>query len=189
MIDEREATIFRCRGCGLDKPATEFSLKPKSPTGYHYLCNPCRNARRREVYDQSPVVNQERELRELRRLANIKIWANKQLDMAVRKGIVICPEACEICGVVPKRKDGRRLDGHHHRGHDRPLDVQWLCGKCHVAADRNAAGELNGRAKLNRAAVLAIRESAESSRVLAERYGVHPTTIQGVRNGSKWVSV
>jgi hypothetical protein len=50
----------------------------------------------------------------------------------VKSGGLAKPERCEICAA------GGSLHGHHHRGYgaDRRLDVQWLCGKCHKAADQ-----------------------------------------------------
>ena len=40
--------------------------------------------------------------------------------------------------------------------------------------------------KLNEASARAIRSSMEPTRVLAERYGVHRTMVQGIRSGKMW---
>jgi hypothetical protein len=60
--------------------------------------------------------------------------AHVRVETAVRKGTLIRSLACEKCGDVPsKTKDGRAaIQGHHHRGYEYPLDVQWLCASCHT---------------------------------------------------------
>lgn len=59
--------------------------------------------------------------------------AHRAVCYAVKSGKLVRPNSCEKCGV-----DSADLDGHHHKGYDEKhiLDVVWLCGKCHHAADR-----------------------------------------------------
>ena len=47
-------------------------------------------------------------------------------------------------------------------------------------------GASNGRAKLADADILLIRESAETARALAKRYGVHFSTIYQIKQRSTW---
>jgi len=55
--------------------------------------------------------------------------AHKALETAVRRGQIIKPPACEECR---KPFDKRRISGHHHKGYDFPLVVQFLCHLCHA---------------------------------------------------------
>lgn len=48
-----------------------------------------------------------------------------------------------------------------------------------------AVGELNGAAKLRDAEVIEIRASTEQTKVLAEAYGVAPSTIREIRAGKR----
>lgn len=44
---------------------------------------------------------------------------------AVKTGFLIRPSECSKCG-----EDKMRIEGHHH-DYNKPLDVIWLCTKCH----------------------------------------------------------
>lgn len=56
--------------------------------------------------------------------------AQKRLQLAVKRGLVLKPVRCTKCGKKPPRE---RLHGHHHNGYEREhrLDVAWLCHWCH----------------------------------------------------------
>ncbi len=62
-----------------------------------------------------------------------------------------------------------------------------------VAKDRwrgyDKNGEKNGRAKLDEVAVRAIRESPESERALAERFGVQKAAIHKIKHRRTWAHV
>lgn len=56
-----------------------------------------------------------------------QVLAGRAVLDAVRRGELKKPECCEACG---KKVDGARLWS-YHEDHSRPLDVKWLCVKCH----------------------------------------------------------
>lgn len=53
--------------------------------------------------------------------------ANALVASAVRDGRLIKPNECSRCGDIPRRRD---LHAHHH-DYALPLDVEWICVKCH----------------------------------------------------------
>lgn len=52
--------------------------------------------------------------------------ARSKVGYAIRTGKLVRPAHCEACRKVCKPH------AHHHKGYDKPLDVQWLCRACHM---------------------------------------------------------
>lgn len=61
--------------------------------------------------------------------------AHVLLGNAVRDGRVSKPDRCSSCGSKPSSI--RYLHGHHD-DYSRPLDVTWLCAKCHYDLHANS---------------------------------------------------
>jgi hypothetical protein len=68
-----------------------------------------------------------------RRALSVKKWLSNNIDKrlahyqarnARRRGELIRPEFCNLCG------EKKRLHG-HHADYSRPLEVIWLCSMCH----------------------------------------------------------
>lgn len=115
---------------------------------------------------------------------------------ALKRGTLIRPDTCSKCGDTPTpAKDGRsRIQGHHH-DYSKPLDVEWLCAKCHRSETplpkimgASCFGEKNGQSRLTAAQAKEIRESPMGCIRLARIYGVHKSTIQNVRKGRYWAA-
>ncbi len=52
-------------------------------------------------------------------------------EKAIKKGALIRPIKCSKCGDTQEFKDGRNGIQAHHCDYDKPLEVLWLCQKCH----------------------------------------------------------
>lgn len=119
---------------------------------------------------------------------------------AVKQGVLVRPTSCERCGIEPApASDGRsRIQAHHH-DYSRPLNVEWICAKCHRAEtplpERMGApvlGERNGQSRLNAAAVISVRRlraAGHSYQSIANRHGVDKHTVIRVVKGELWSHV
>lgn len=61
--------------------------------------------------------------------------ANILVGNAVRDNRLIKPAECSRCGTIPPR---RHLHAHHH-DYYKPLDVEWICIKCHALEHHGVA--------------------------------------------------
>jgi predicted DNA-binding protein YlxM (UPF0122 family) len=58
--------------------------------------------------------------------------AQNKMEKAIARGRVKRPEACEMCGnKPPKKKNGASQVEAHHPDYNKPLEVMWLCQRCH----------------------------------------------------------
>lgn len=58
----------------------------------------------------------------------VKLRARTALNHAVERGKLERPTTCPGCGA--KDVPSRRMHG-HHADYAKPLEVEWLCSKCH----------------------------------------------------------
>jgi hypothetical protein len=56
--------------------------------------------------------------------------AHSLVQYALKSGKLVKPDTCEDCGSPPYGKKGLHA---HHDDYLRPLEVNWLCPKCHVS--------------------------------------------------------
>lgn len=109
---------------------------------------------------------------------------------AVLRGDLAVPAHCERCGVPNRRcSDGRRYLHAHHRDHAKPLDVQWLCARCHRAETPLAVMERNGSAKLTIdmiGLVKNLHSKGMTHTEIGRLVGVDRTTVSRVVRGLSW---
>jgi hypothetical protein len=120
----------RCTKCGVEKLVGEFYLHTvRGRREREYHCKACRNAAivaRREANPEKErqrrtrVQSREQVTRPERRAARLA------LQRAVREGKLLRPTVCDQCGTACHPHG-------HHSDYARPLDVQWLCARCHAA--------------------------------------------------------
>lgn len=66
----------------------------------------------------------------------IKRKARKLLGYAISSGLVIKSDHCEICF------SNSNIHG-HHEDYNKPLEVLWVCAKCHKGIHKKIRAEIN----------------------------------------------
>jgi uncharacterized protein YlaI len=127
-----------CTECKDEKSLSEFYAHPRGNLGRMHVCKNCHRARvtlrrktnpRVQEYDR---LRYQRPERQVQGRANSKRWretypeayrAQTAVSNAVRDGR-LKKGPCTICGA------SENVHG-HHRDYNKPLEVIWLCAKCH----------------------------------------------------------
>ena len=140
-----------CRGCGRVKPLNAFAPHDRGLYGRYSLCRPCaaerahawrekdverarelHRAAERARYERDPETFHAASRRwTLRYPERRRLVANACAAVlkAIKLGELVRPTACEQCGST-----GVKIDA-AHSDYTRPLDVRWLCRRCHVMWD------------------------------------------------------
>lgn len=120
-----------CRACGEDKPLDDFynrAAKCKECTKKAVRENYRRNHGHYQAYERLRFKDPGRkqklaEYQKKRRAANpLKSVAWNAVNNALRDGR-LTREPCKLCGATKAQA--------HHNDYSKPLDVEWLCFKCH----------------------------------------------------------
>jgi len=106
--------------CGAPTEATEAQLRSGD-----YRCNPCRKS----YMDKKNNERANKYSKEFWGLTGdvpeeYKAKARRKVRNEVRSGRMEKPDICSIC------TSSRGIQA-HHEDYDKPLDVVWLCTKCH----------------------------------------------------------
>jgi hypothetical protein len=114
------ATEKTCTGCGELKPIEEFHRKSNVPHGRKARCRDC------EAKSQSQIDRSKYRHHQVawHRRNPEKKRAHGKVQKAIEAGVLVRPDQCSRCG-----NDGRIQA--HHRDYSKPLEVVWLCQRCH----------------------------------------------------------
>jgi sRNA-binding protein len=125
-------------GCGEAKTSTEFYKQSKAGNGLMHVCKACHRLQMKMRRLTDPDVqrrDRERAKTPKRRehsRNNVGRWrrdnpagyrAHNAANNAVRDG-KLHRQPCEVCGANEALHK-------HHRDYSKPLDVIWLCARCH----------------------------------------------------------
>lgn len=64
--------------------------------------------------------------------AATKAAAHLAVRLALRSGALVRPQTCSKCEQPPTANLGRGAVQAHHEDYSKPLDVTWLCPRCHT---------------------------------------------------------
>lgn len=131
----------RCFKCQQVKPLTDFYHHPRMADGHLNKCKLCtrvdsliqraKKDEHRLAYERQRAGTEIR--RELRRRVTVayrrkypeRTAAYNAVARAIRSGKMVRPERCQGCDQPAELKA-------HHEDYRRPLDVIWLCARCHL---------------------------------------------------------
>lgn len=152
-----------CKMCGEIKRASAFGVNKNLKSGLTTYCKECQNNKSKAYFDshREQVLERNKErgpatrarfkekhgqeyINEYarnyysgcpNRRKRAKVYA--KLAQALTDGTVIKPHKCEMCSV--EEGNGIKIEA-HHKDYLKPLEVMWLCKKCHgkVHQMRNA---------------------------------------------------
>ena len=147
----------RCSKCGEEKAVEDFSRNRRERDGRRSWCKDCCNADSQRRYEADPASYAAKNKRwhaanSGQRHKTRKRWEEKNpgkalagrerykqrhpakaragqvVRNAVHRGTLAKPSTCEGCG----RKVDNPRDLHaHHDDYDKPLEIEWLCRRCH----------------------------------------------------------
>lgn len=158
-----EDAMKKCKTCGAEKELSEFYFRPNRNLrdDHDPNCKDCMNKKKRMLYSDNKekqyAANRKwvKENRERVR-KNSRAWyashpehyaeyvkkqrrdnpqmalAYATVENAIRSGKIMRPELCGSC-----KNPG--LIQAHHKDYSKPLDVEWLCVKCHNAVHHSIA--------------------------------------------------
>ncbi len=138
----------QCKKCLKTRPIDDFYKHSMMADGHLSKCKECtkadvienRNANLdyyrnydRDRYDNNPKrrtsrgthPNHNEHAREWANRNRERISVAAKVSRAIKSGILVRPTSCSECGA-----DGVRIEG-HHRDYSKPLEVEWLCTRCH----------------------------------------------------------
>jgi len=118
--------IKTCSKCKEARPIYEFYKQKDGLFGVRGDCKPCFNIANKEYVAKNRLAYRRRKnlYRFKNRNKKERQLATNLVYRAKQKGELIKPKTCLCC-------DCERSLQAHHRDYNKPLDVMWLCSKCH----------------------------------------------------------
>lgn len=149
----------KCGKCGLQKSVDAYHRRSRSKDGLQSYCKECdkhatlsqmaskegreyrsrwrmseKGVSSRRSYlesDNGKKKHKENAARHRERHKQ-KVKARAAVSNAIVLGLLVRADKCSVCFVSPPAmRDGRSALQAHHDDYSKPLDVQWLCVKCH----------------------------------------------------------
>jgi hypothetical protein len=125
-----------------------------------------------------------------RKRLSVRKLAYSKLSNAVAQGKIIRPEFCEKCD----NRGGTdimgrsRIEG-HHLDYSKPLEVIWLCDRCHKEETPRARGQRVWASRFTENQVKRVRKLLASGKGVNEigrMFGVTHKAISDIRDGINW---
>lgn len=132
---------MKCKACGIEKELGEYpvcGIKKNGDNYYRKICKKCYcegvkewNKNNNDKHNKNARVSYSNHKEEI--IEKVKRYqksypqkanAKNKIFRAVRSGVIVKKESCEICGKKCKARG-------HHPDYKDPLRVIWVCNSCH----------------------------------------------------------
>lgn len=137
----------QCTKCGKTKELEAFCRRKGAKDGHRSECKNCHclaererrrlNGEKMRLRDKSRYQNNPDRRHFMKEKSTVwakqnsnKRHAHKEVERAISKGLLRKPDFCSLC-----KEKARKIDG-HHPDYDEPLEVVWLCCRCHSRVHR-----------------------------------------------------
>ena len=182
----------KCSECGQEKPLGEFNKNRNNKDGYQGRCRECFSRYNKARYWSDPS-RFKKSVAEYRKANLENVFetrmamcernpceknAREAVNIAVELGYIDKPDHCMGCG---RKASETRISGHHY-DYSKPLEVIWVCARCHRPLD--AARRINeGKAPYGRARSVVMLVGGKSAcrfdtiAEAARAVGVKPQTL------------
>jgi len=123
----------RCSCCKEAKLLSDFYKNAAQRDGHYSYCKSCWRVKVSQWHEDNPEAYERILAKRSRKPRASTSWGRRNPEKkraqwavfyAVKTGRLIKPDECSRCG-----RTGR-IEGHHF-DYSRPLDVEWLCTRCH----------------------------------------------------------
>ena len=116
-----------CTKCKRELPLSDFHADKRREHGVVSECRDCKKKYRQENKDKLMVSQKERNSRKKTEISpKRKAW--NALYYSLKIGEIKKSDICGICG------SAENIQG-HHKDYNKPLEVDWVCQKCHAELD------------------------------------------------------
>jgi hypothetical protein len=138
--------VKTCNTCKQTLPLESFYTHPRTADGYLPKCKACHKAfikaaraakpdhyRAYELKRGQTTKRKRQKRKSLQRYREtnpIHVKAHNAVARALRSGRLKRSPVCEQCAKPDKPTKSERLHA-HHEDHTKPLEVRWLCPRCH----------------------------------------------------------
>lgn len=122
-----------CFKCNKEKPLSQFYVHKEMKDGHLNKCKDCTKLDTITYRKTNPFGYFQTRLKTHSKNPT-KYNARKVVEAAILAGVMIKPDVCDKCGTVNEHHGKCKLHA-HHKDHNFPLSVVYLCPKCHAEAD------------------------------------------------------
>lgn len=129
MTSELATFMLFCTKCDRWRMGSCFHKDRTRSSGFARWCRDCVSVKTSTWASANRKRKNATDLAWKRR-NRIKARAHAAVRRALKTGELVKPEACGCCGAGPYSAPFLEA---HHVNYRRPLDVRWLCKRCHAA--------------------------------------------------------